>query len=652
MPPTRSSKHIGVSSTPYETSHFQDAPHFGNQYLEDTFLQATLKRLITNEDNLAKSEKELVHLGDRVVHDMWPHSKRLNIPENQPRLVHYDAWGKRIDEIQTHPSWRYMHGVAANEGIVADGYDVAKWGQDCRLIQFSKLLLFNPSSGLYSCPLAMTDGAVRYLKLALNENVAAVEQKAVQANIGSTFTGNAALAAEARQLLSHLLSRDGEQFYTSGQWMTERGGGSDVAQGTETIARKQPDGTYVLYGYKWFTSATDADMSLTLARIESDDGTVMEGSSGLSCFLVNVRDPQTKQLNNIRVHKLKNKLGTKQLPTAEMELVGTKAKLVSLPGRGVAAITTGMVNVTRLYNSISSCAAIRRVTALARDYSHRREVFGSKLSDNKLHLRTLSTLELNHRACLAVTLDAVSMLGRVETSKSENDLLGGPSIAGSLLTVSEANELVRLLTPILKAWTAKMAMSSVSEGLEMFGGQGYIEDSNIPVALRDAQVLPIWEGTTNVLSMDTLRVLSKSKFEAFFVLERLIKERCSAANTNASLKAASDSVLTALEKVSQFLKSNFGKPSLVEELARDLCLSLARITAGSCLIEHAVWSRDIVDAVAAKRFCCEWTLVSGLDSNTSNVVDLDRALALDLDASGKPRGFGDYDARGMVRAKL
>ena len=650
MPQTRSSKHIGAS--PQATSHFQDGPRLGNQFTEDNFLQQTIRRLACDEPTINKAEEELTGLGNRSVYTMLPLARQLNKLECQPVLQQYDAWGQRIDEIATHPAWKAMHGFAAMEGVIADGYDAKKWGRDARLVQFSKLFLYAPSSGLYSCPLAMTDGAVRYLKLALGQDVPQVEAAAVASNMGDTFTNNAELRKDAQRILGRLLSRNPDEFYTSGQWMTERGGGSDVAQGTETIARKLPDGTYALYGYKWFTSATDADVALTLARIESENGDVLEGSGGLSCFLVYVRNPETKRLNNIRVHRLKNKLGTKQLPTAEMELCGTIARLVSVPGRGVASITTGMVNITRMHNAISACASIRRMTALARDYSHRRQVFGAKLSENRLHLRTLSALELHYRSCLALTMDMVSILGRVDTSMSSKDMLGGSGVAGSCLTVEAALNLVRLMTPIVKAYTAKVAVSCASEGVETFGGQGYIEDSGLPVILRDAQVLPIWEGTTNVLSMDTLRVLSKSKFAALFELEKVVRERCNTSSSNPLLKAACESVLQAMDNLSKFLKTNFAKSTAIEVVARELTMSIGRVAAGSCLIEHASWTRDVVDAAAAKRFCCEAPLLT-LQQPLDESVDLDRILALDIDLqTGKARGFGDIDFQGKLRAKF
>lgn len=125
-------------------------------------------------------------------------------------------------------------------------------------------------------------------------------------------------------------------------------GGSDVGNGTETIAKKLEDGSYALTGLKWFTSATDSDMTLTLARIVDKDGKVPQGSRGLSLFFLKVRD-ENGNLNGITVRRLKDKLGTRAVPTAELELKDAKAYLVGEVGRGVANISH-MLNITRIYN--------------------------------------------------------------------------------------------------------------------------------------------------------------------------------------------------------------------------------------------------------------------------------------------------------------
>jgi alkylation response protein AidB-like acyl-CoA dehydrogenase len=433
--------------------------------------------------------------GDRVVGDCLAHAK--NVEDHRPTLRPYDAWGGRVDEIQTHPSWTALHDIAAAEGLIAIPYEM-RHGAASRVHQMSKLYLFNASSGLYSCPLAMTDGAAKFLQVHQRQHQ---QQRASSSSTlpPSSSSSPSLSPPQLTQAYDHLTSRIPREFWTSGQWMTEKNGGSDVAAGCTTIARRQPDGTYRLFGFKWFTSATDSDMAITLARIVDDaDGTVGAGSAGLSCFFLHVRDPRTRALNRIAIARLKDKLGTKQLPTAELELQGSEATLVSAPGRGVAAIST-MVNVTRLWNAVSSAANARRMLALCRDYAHRRTVFGSALAANPLHLETLANMEVANRASLLFVLDAAAMLGRIEhaeaaqaSSKSSSSATASAatssaatSSAGAALSVAEENALLRLLTPALKLYTAKEAVRVVTEGVESFGGAGYVEDTRLPVILRD-----------------------------------------------------------------------------------------------------------------------------------------------------------------------
>jgi hypothetical protein len=159
---------------------------------------------------------------------------------NQPWLQQYDSWGSRVDILHTCASWKAQHNVAAEEGLIALGYE-REWGAKNRLVQMAKMCLYSPSSGLYNCPLAMTDGAARLCSLLLDSSVKL-------SSVSQPLSGAArAAVAEAYE---HLTSRDGKSFFTSGQWMTERGGGSDVGDGTRTVARLQPDGTYRLYGFK------------------------------------------------------------------------------------------------------------------------------------------------------------------------------------------------------------------------------------------------------------------------------------------------------------------------------------------------------------------------------------------------------------------
>lgn len=151
--------------------------------------------------------------------------------------------------------------------------------------------------------------------------------------------------------------------------MTERSGGSDVS-GTETTAHPDGKGGFTLTGYKFYTSAITSEMGVLLARIDDGEGeNLKRGSRGLSAFIAQTHTEDGK-LNQILVHRLKDKLGTKGVPTAELELMGTPGKMIGPPNKGVSVIAT-ILNITRIYNAMSSVSYMRRGIALARDFSHR-----------------------------------------------------------------------------------------------------------------------------------------------------------------------------------------------------------------------------------------------------------------------------------------
>lgn len=182
-------------------------------------------------------------------------------------------------------------------------------------------------------------------------------------------------------------------MWTSGQWMTEKKGGSDVSN-TETIAiQEEGSNTYRLYGYKWFTSATDSQMSLGLAKIlpKGMKPTVENlRNIKVSLFFIRLRNDDGS-LNNMEIIRLKDKLGTRQLPTAELLLKGAVAHLVSEPEQGVKMISK-MLTITRIYNSATAVGIIRVGLALARDYASRRTIGKTNLANMPLQLRVLSHL--------------------------------------------------------------------------------------------------------------------------------------------------------------------------------------------------------------------------------------------------------------------
>lgn len=535
---------------------FQERPVLNNPFLEDALLRSYLMRHLQQEAVIS----DLRAFGGRLVDEVDGWGRDCEV--SPPQLVQYDPWGRRVDLIHTSAAWKRMKDLSATEGLVSIGYE-RHYGEWSRVYQMSKLFLFSPSSGLYTCPLAMTDGAAKVIE-----------------SLGISWP--------VEEAFNRLTTRKAECFWTSGQWMTERQGGSDVANGTETIAVPQTDGSYKLYGYKWFTSATDADMTLTLARVQDASGATIPGSRGLSLFYAEVRRDKNGQLKGIEVQKLKDKLGTRQMPTAELLLDGLPAQRISVEGRGVASIAN-MLTITRIHNSLSAAGAMRRVVQLARDYATRRKAFGKFLKDHSLHMQTLARMEVETRAAFLLVMDVCRLLGREETG-----------IATELDT-----NLLRLLTPVVKLYTGKQAVAVVSEGLESFGGQGYIEDTGLPGLLRDAQVLSIWEGTTNVLSLDVLRCVARSSGMVFCAYFSHTKSLLAGASEISTLSPAVKAVQGALSKLELMVQEAVNKePSYLELAARDLAYSLARIYAGALLIDHASWKgASPADTYAALRWC-------------------------------------------------
>ena len=394
---------------------FQDPPRLGNQYDDDPFLRSYLRwRLPANM--LAEIEPDLRRLGHRAATDILALGESAEA--SPPHHVPYDAWGRRVDRIETSDAWRELDHISATEGIVATAYERSH-GPHSRIDQFARLYLFAPSSGLYSCPLAMTDGAARFLEVHGDEST--------------------------RSVFAHLTSRDPNEFWTSGQWMTERTGGSDVGS-TSTIAACEEGDMYSLYGSKWFTSATTSQVAMTLARIEGAPA----GSHGLSVFLINLRDNDGR-LRNIRIERLKDKLGTRALPTAELTLEGTPAQLVGGAGDGVRKIAT-LFNVTRVYNAVAAVAGMRRAIALASDYARRRRTFGKLLIEHPLHVETLAEMQLELRAAFLLTFRVVELLGKDElgeATESESRLLRFLLVEAGQIAVRRDQELARVYQRVL-----------------------------------------------------------------------------------------------------------------------------------------------------------------------------------------------------------
>ncbi len=548
---------------------FQDPPALGNQYADDTLLREYLDRVLPG-DMRRSVEPELSELG--ALSGGHFHEFQLRDRLNEPVLKQWDAWGRRDDEIEVTPLWREAEELTAKRGLIAIAYE-RRNHEYSRIHQFAANYIVQPSLDIYSCPLAMTDGAARTL----------------------LDMGNRALIDRA---LPRLTSRDPKMFWTSGQWMTERTGGSDVGL-TETEARQSPEG-WRLYGTKWFTSATTAQMALTLGRPQGNG----PGGRGLALFYVETRDAQGR-MNGIQINRLKDKLGTRKVPTAELTLDGALATPVNGLTDGVRNISS-MLNITRTWNAVAAAWGMRRGLALARDYARRRVQFGAALASKPLHVDTLAAMEAEAEAGFLLTFRVVELLGRVE--------------AGVATDIDRS--LFRLLTPITKLTTGKQGVANASETLEAFGGAGYVEDTGLPVLLRDSQVLSIWEGTTNVLSLDAVKVLAKERTLDVF---REAVENAVASAHAPELAAPIETARKAVEHTVAFVARSIDQPTRMEAGARRFALTLGRTLALALLVEHAQWclnhNRGRRALAAARRFARSGIdLIDDIDPEESRLL--------------------------------
>ena len=464
-----------------------------NTFAADPALRAALRARLSPE-LLEWAEPQLLEVGSLAAGEIRAWGEEC---ERQPaQLRSIDPWGERVDEVVYPDAWRRLGAAAARLGCAGMPYEPASIriaGPDLRVVHAALGYLFEPGAATYYCPVAMTDAAARVL----------------------TDFGPDPLR---RHWLPHLVSRDPAQAWTAGQWMTEQQGGSDV--GANSVSARRAGGGWRLRGRKFFCSNVGGEMVLALARPEGAG----PGTRGLGLFLVPRLLPDGTR-NSYRIDRLKDKLGTRAMATGEVTLEDAHAELVGELEQGFAQMTP-MLNVTRYHNAVSSAASMRRGLMLARGYAGRRSAFGRLLQDQPLHRQVLVELAVEAEAVLLLTLRLAELLGRVEQG-----------------VATEQEALVfRVGTSLTKLYTAKRAVAAASEAIEAFGGQGYMEDTGLPRLLRDSQVLPIWEGTTNVLSLDALRVLAKPGVAGAFlaVLERLGSPRRDAAAAALQGVAGSD----------------------------------------------------------------------------------------------------------------
>jgi putative acyl-CoA dehydrogenase len=462
--------------------------------------------------------------------------------ENPPRLRTFDGKGLRLDVVDFHPAYHALMRISIQQGLHASAWDHLALGETPRagrnVARAAGCYLANQMEAGHQCPITMTNAAVPTLRLE---------------------------PELARQWLPKILSRSYDPGLrrlsekagvTVGMGMTEKQGGTDVRANTtraEPVGAGGPGREYLITGHKWFMSAPMCDAFLVLAQ----------APAGLACFLLPRVLPDGR-VNQLRLQRLKDKLGNRSNASAEVEFCAAHAWLVGEEGRGVPTIIE-MVTQTRLDCAVASAGLMRLALANAIHHCRHRRVFQKHLLDQPLMGQVLADMALDVEAATALAF----------------------RLAGSFDRADDVTAAAwrRLMTPVTKYWVCKRGPGLGYEALECLGGNGYVEEGVAARLYRELPLNAIWEGSGNVMALDLLRVLQKEPEALEIVLED-VRE-----------KIGNERLLRAHL---QGLRALFAAPAHIEARGRELIEGLALLAAGALLRTHA--PPFVADAFIATRF--------------------------------------------------
>jgi putative acyl-CoA dehydrogenase len=401
--------------------------------------------------------------------------------KHPPELHTFDARGHRIDTVEFHPSWHALLGMYREQGFVSQPFreqrqplEIGRWAAWAAGFYLHAQVELGTL-----CPATMTQASIPILQ----------KEPALWARLRDQLYSNSYDATDAP------MDRKASIFI--GMGMTEKQGGSDV-RANRTIAT--PVGTggrgqeYLLRGHKWFYSAPMSDAHLVVARASDTDS--------LACFFVpRFRDDGTR--NAVLVQRLKDKVGNRSNSSSEVEFQDASGILLGEEGRGIPTIIE-MATYTRLNCVIGSAGLMRQAVVQACHYARHRTAFGRKLVDQPLMRTVLADLALESEAALALSMRLAQAFEQAEGE-------------GSLLDAAWK----RIVTPAAKFWVCKRAVELTGEAMEVFGGNGYVEESIMARLFREAPVNSIWEGSGNVMCLDVLRALAREPDHARTLLMHL-----------------------------------------------------------------------------------------------------------------------------------
>lgn len=442
-----------------------------NFYHEDTNFKQILKKVLP-DDFFEWADGELAAYGELcagVIDERAAHTDR----EGEPQLIRYDKMGNEVSKVWVNEGYKKSVEQSYNTGIV--GYvhkDIPALGHKGNyLYAYGLHYLLSQTEPSLACPVTLTKASAYLI-----DHYASDELK--------------------QAFLPHVASTGEVDLYEGATFLTERQGGSDV--GSNEVEAVKVDDHYVLTGEKYFASnAGTCGVAMVLARLED----APEGVKGLSLFLVPWEENREK--GQLRIRRLKNKLGVRAVPSAEVEFFNATGYLVGEENEGFYYMIEAL-NLSRVSNAVSSLGIMRRAYVEAKDYAENRVTFGKKLTEFPMVQATLSQLAAKQEVEMYAMFEVVQMM---------DDVMG---LDTREWATDQEKALFRLYVAIMKTETAEQAIHFTHEAIEMHGGNGYIEDFVTPRLLRDAQVLTVWEGTENILGLEVLRLIQKYNIDQVF----------------------------------------------------------------------------------------------------------------------------------------
>lgn len=396
-----------------------------------------------------------------------------------PRWVGYDRNGHRVDQVEFNVAWHELL-----SGIVARGLHSHAWQAPAtqsahaeasarsgrQVARAAAYLMQGQVEAGTLCPTTMTFAAVPLLQ---NEPAGVIDF--------------------ARQWLPALFSHEydpadapisAKRGALIGMGLTEKQGGSDLRAITTQAVAQGAQGrgqVYRLTGHKWFLSVPHADAHLVLANTDAGPG----------CFFVPRWIPDGPR-NEVRIRRLKDKLGNRSNASGEVEFEQAWGMLMGEPGRGLPLLLQ-MAATTRLDCVLGSAALLRQAVVQAAHHAQYRQVFGQPLAAQPLMRQVLADVALESEAAMVWAMRLARAV----------DQRGDETVGAN------ARALVRVGTPAAKLWVCKRAINAIAECMEIWGGNGYIEDGPLARLYRESPVNSIWEGSGNIMALDVLRALQR-----------------------------------------------------------------------------------------------------------------------------------------------